>query len=115
MALIGCDVDGDGNLTMSNSIIEDTGWHGGAGLVFAQESTGNRVSSMKIKQEKKTTTQQHLTIESLYGNLAAQPLWRRTITKNDFFKAAKPLLGCSPIPTHAIAWTPTVIAMLSGT
>lgn len=45
VALIGCDVDGDGNLTMSNSIVEDVGWHGGAGLVFSQESNGNIVFS----------------------------------------------------------------------
>ena len=45
VALIGCDVDGDGNLTMYNSIVEDVGWHGGAGLVFSQESNGSIVFS----------------------------------------------------------------------
>ena len=40
VALIVCDVDGNGNLTISESIVEDAGWHGGAGFYFAGQANG---------------------------------------------------------------------------
>eukprot|EP00282_Hemiselmis_andersenii_P011563 CAMPEP_0114152160 /NCGR_PEP_ID=MMETSP0043_2-20121206/23648_1 /TAXON_ID=464988 /ORGANISM="Hemiselmis andersenii, Strain CCMP644" /LENGTH=190 /DNA_ID=CAMNT_0001247059 /DNA_START=84 /DNA_END=656 /DNA_ORIENTATION=+ len=40
VAWVACDVDGNGNLAMSESLVEDCGWHGGAGLHFGQEATG---------------------------------------------------------------------------
>lgn len=53
VALIACDVDGNGNLTMTKSVIEDAGWHGGAGFLFAQEATGKRTKSQTTLEWKK--------------------------------------------------------------